>query len=324
MNTTALTGTTLNPSVLCLGTADFGANISRWDALNLLDAFADAGGTFIDTAEIYSDWVPGEKSRSEKLIGEWLNQRGNRARLVLATKGAHPRLESMHVGRMTRADIEHDLNASLANLRTDVIDLYWLHRDDVVTPVEEIVHTLNAQVQLGKIRYFGCSNWSTERIRAANAYAQTHSLLGFAANQPFWNLARVTKNHMSDPTVAVMDAAMYSYHYESDLACVPWSSQANGFFQRAFAGTTQQMNAVHRRTYADPENGLRAERVQRLARATGFSVTEVVLAYLLSQPFPVFPILGCRTLSQLQDSVRAHDKRLTQVQLSAITGGALI
>ncbi len=324
MNAASFPGTALSPSVLCLGTADMGANISPADAVNLLDAFVDAGGTFIDTAEIYSDWVPGEKSRSEKLIGEWLKARGHRAKLVLATKGAHPRLASMHVGRMSRAEIEHDLNASLANLRTDVIDLYWLHRDDVTVAVADIIHSLNAQVRAGKIRYFGCSNWSAERIRAANSYAQQNGLHGFVANQPFWNLAAVTKDRLADATVEVMDEGIYAYHLESGLACVPWSSQANGYFQRSAAGTTHQMNDAHQRTYADPRNMLRAERSQRLARATGFSVTEVVLAYLLSQPFPVFPILGCRTLAQLHDSVRAHNKRLTQVQLRELTDGALI
>lgn len=116
MRTATIPATALSPSVLCLGTADMGAKIPRDDALRLLDVFADASGTFIDTAEIYSDWVPGEKSRSEKLIGSWLSARGGRDKLVLATKGAHPRLSSMDVVRMSRADIEADLHASLANL----------------------------------------------------------------------------------------------------------------------------------------------------------------------------------------------------------------
>lgn len=310
MLTAPIPNTQLQPSVLCLGTADLGAKIPRDDAFALLDAFVAMGGTFIDTAEIYSDWVPGEKSRSEKLIGEWLAARGHRGSLVLATKGAHPRLESMHIGRMSRAHIEHDLNASLKNLRTDVIDLYWLHRDDPATPVEDIIATMNAQVQAGKIRAFGCSNWRTGRIRAANGYAAQHTLQGFVANQPLWNMAAVPQQRMADQTCVVMDAAMHEYHIETKLACIPFSSQANGYFQRAAAGTIDHMNASHRQLYGDEHNAQRAKCAQHIARETGMTISEVVLAYLLSQPFAVFPILGCRTLNQLHDSVSAHDKRL--------------
>ena len=318
MNTAAIPNTTLHPSVLCLGTADMGAKISRDDSFALLDAFVEAGGTFIDTAEIYSDWVPGEKSRSEKLIGQWLIARRNRDALVLATKGAHPRLESMRVGRMTRADIEHDLNESLKNLRADVIDLYWLHRDDPSRPVEEIIETMNAQVKVGKIKYFGCSNWRVERIHKASEYAARHNLRGFVANQPLWNMAVVPQEHMADQTCVVMDEAMHRFHVEAQLACVPFSSQANGFFQRVAAGTAGQMNKSHQALYGDPRNQHRAERTQHIARETGMTISEIVLAYLLSQPFVVFPVLGCRTLDQLRDSLSAHDKRLTAEQLARL------
>lgn len=311
MKTQLLPNSTLAPAVLCLGTADFGAKISREEAFALLDAFVAAGGTFIDTAEIYNDWVAGEKSRSEKIIGEWLAQRGNRGQLVIATKGAHPRLHSMSVPRMTRKDIEHDLNASLKNLRTDVIDLYWLHRDDVSTPVENIIDTLNAQVRAGKIKHFGCSNWRADRIRAANAYAAGQGVQGFVANQPLWSLAHVPQAALADQTCVVMDDAMRAMHVESQMACVPYSSQAGGFFQKASSGM-----AASQRMYAGDENLRRARRVQQLSQETGMTISEIVLAYLLSQPFTVFPIIGCRTLDQLNDTLTAHDKRLTPAQIT--------
>lgn len=310
MRTTTIPNTALAPSALCLGTADMGARIPRDDALRLLDAFVDAGGTFIDTAEIYSDWVPGEKSRSEKLIGSWLSARGGRDKLVLATKGAHPRLSSMGVSRMSRAEVEADLHASLENLCTDVIDLYWLHRDDPSRPVEEIIETLNAQVDAGKIRAFGCSNWRTDRISAANAYAVQAGLRGFVANQPLWNLARVPQDRLADQTCVVMDDAMHAMHRAAGMACVPYSAQANGYFQRQIEGTAGAMSAAHLRLYGDAENARRAERVAALVHETGLTVTQIVLGYLLSQPFPVFPILGCRTLEQLRDSLTAADVRV--------------
>ena len=210
MQTARIPGTDLEPSVLCLGTADMGAKIPRADAFKLLDAFVQAGGTFIDTAEIYSDWVPGEKSRSEKLIGEWLTTHpmSTREKIVLATKGAHPRLNTMHINRLAQADIETDVEASLKNLCMEVIDLYWLHRDDPSRPVGDIIETLNALRTTGKIRYFGCSNWRTDRIRTANDYAAHHGLQGFAANQPMWSLATVGQAQLADQTCVVMDEAM--------------------------------------------------------------------------------------------------------------------
>ena len=155
----------LHPSPICLGTADLGSAVNRSDSFALLDAYLDLGGNFLDTAKVYADWLPGERSTSEKLLGEWMRLRRNRQRIVLATKGAHPDLATMHLPRLSRAEIEADLHASLRHLQTDIIDLYWLHRDDPARPVEDILATLQDAVRAGKIRYFGCSNWRVERIR---------------------------------------------------------------------------------------------------------------------------------------------------------------
>lgn len=300
--------TTLHASVLCLGTADMGTKISREESFRLLDAFAAAGGNFIDTAAVYSDWVPGERSRVEKLLGEWLRTRGRRDRIILATKGVHPPLGAMHASRMTRRDILHDLHASLKHLNTDAIDLYWLHRDAPDHPVGEILETLDEQVRAGTIRYFGCSNWRSERIAAALEYARAHGLRGFVANQPLWNLAHVPHSRLPDPTCAVMDAAMFEVHCRTNLACVPWSAQANGYFHHRANGTLDHMSEAHRRMYGDPINDERFARAAQLVRETGMSMTDVVLAYLLAQPFPVFPIIGCRSVAQLHDSLRASDR----------------
>ena len=181
----------LYPSCLCLGSNRFGTVIDHADAFALLDAFVAMGGNFIDTALIYADWIPGApKSASEKTIGQWLKHSGNRDRVVLATKGGHPNLSTMHLHRLSKADITRDIDASLSNLQTDVIDLYWLHRDATSVPVTILIDTLNEQVQVGKIRYFGCSNWQVERIIAANDYANKNDLQGFVASQPWWSLAQ--------------------------------------------------------------------------------------------------------------------------------------
>src|SRR5205085_396194 len=136
-------------------TVEFGANIPEAQAFTLLDAFVAAGGNFIDSALVYSDWHPGPRGSAETTIGRWLTERGNRDQIVLATKGAHPELKTMNISRLAPEDINGDVDKSLANLQIDQIDMYWLHRDDVNRPVSEIIDTLQNLVDSGKIRTYG-------------------------------------------------------------------------------------------------------------------------------------------------------------------------
>jgi aryl-alcohol dehydrogenase-like predicted oxidoreductase len=304
-----------------LGSTHIGSGIDEDTAFRLFDAYLEQGGNFIDTAHVYGDWVPGKQGISEKTIGRWSQLRKNRRQLILATKGAHPDLSTMHVARLARADILHDLNGSLENLQTDLIDLYWLHRDDAQRPVEDILETLNDQVKAGKIRYFGCSNWRTARIQAAQAYAAAHGLYGFVGNQMMWSLALADPEGIQDKTMAVMDEEMKRYHLETGLAATPYSSQGNGLFQRMEQGTLAHMDPDIRGMYQVEANRGRFERVKRLAADSGLSVTQVVLGYLLSQPFTSVPIVGCRTVEQLRDSLTAADVRLDADQVRYLEQG---
>ena len=318
MHTVTIPNTDLHVSSLCLGTAEFGAAISGNDAYRLLDAFVDAGGTFIDTANVYADWIPGTKSSSEKLIGLWLTDRGRRDRIVLATKGAHPPLSDMNAGRLHPADIVHDLEQSLGHLRTDVIDLYWLHRDDPTQPVASIVETLAAQIQAGKLRAWGVSNWRTERIAAAQSYAAQAGLPPIVANQPQWSLAVTDPNGIADKTVAVMDAAMHAYHVQTGLACIPFSSQAQGVLHKLAAGAPERIRPHQHQVYPLGANRVRAAAAQRLADELGVSLTAIVLGYLQSQPFVTVPIVGARTVEHLRDSLAGDGVRLTPEQLARL------
>jgi aryl-alcohol dehydrogenase-like predicted oxidoreductase len=227
----------------------------------------------------------------------------------------------MHIPRMSRTEIVSDLTDSLKSLQTELIDLYWLHRDDPQRPVEDILETMNDQVKAGKIRYFGCSNWRAARIEAAQAYATGHGLQGFAANQPLWSLALVDPAGIKDKTTAAMDEEMHRYHQETGLAAIPYSSQANGLFQRLAQGTREQMSKNAQEMYPAAENRRRFERVKQIAAENSLSVTQVVLGYLQSQPFPTIPIVGCRTLAQLQDSLTAAEVRLTPAQVTYLEKG---
>lgn len=320
MHYTTIAETTLRPSVLCLGTADMGTKIERELSFQILDDYLAHGGNFLDTAAVYSDWVPGERRRVEKLLGEWLRQRGGRDQVILATKGAHPELATMHISRMAPDDIVQDIQLSLQSLRTDVIDLFWLHRDDVQRPVGDILETLNTQVKAGSIRYFGCSNWTTARIKAAQAYVTAHRLQGFVGNQMLWNVGVPDPNAIADKTIALMDQAMHTYHTATGLAAIPYTAQANGLFHKLAANRLDPKSGQVQ-VYHLPQNGTISQRIQEIATANGQTITQVVLGYLLSQPFTTIPIIGCRSLAQLDDSLAAADVRLDAASLKLLQEG---
>ena len=324
MKTRLIPNTSLKPSLLCLGTGDLGGSLDQSSSFALLDAFVKAGGTFIDTAKVYADWLPGERSSSEKTIGRWLKSRGCRDQVTLATKGAHPDLATMHIPRMSVQEITSDAEASLRHLSVERIDLYYLHRDDPSRPVDEILSALEGLVRAGKIAYYACSNWQPERIREAQSFAQAHGMQGFSADQPLWNLAKVTYDHLSDPTLAVMDARLFAFHRETGMVCVPFSSQANGFFQKLEAGNAGRMGKSEQSMYQTEENQARFERLQEVKRRTGLSTTQIVLGYLLSQPFAVFPVIGPKSLAQLADSLTSADVHLSEADVCYLESGLFV
>jgi aryl-alcohol dehydrogenase-like predicted oxidoreductase len=134
--------TDLEASMIVLGTDYFGSTVSRQESMRLMDYYLEAGGNVLDTAEVYASFVPGGEHQSETVIGEWLRDRQVRDQVILSTKGAHPKLASMEIPRMSKAEIQFDLDSSLQRLRAEYIDLYWLHRDAPGYPVEEILQSL--------------------------------------------------------------------------------------------------------------------------------------------------------------------------------------
>ncbi len=318
MRTLTLPHTDLTVTSICLGSAEIGGGIDRATSEQMLDAYLEAGGNFIDTARVYNNWIPGEMNRAEKLIGAWMKARGSRGRVVLASKGGHPNLDAMLVGRLSRTEILGDLEGSLRDLQTDVIDLYWVHRDDLTRPVADILGTLEEAVQAGKIRYYAASNWGAQRMQEAQDYAQQAGLRGFVATQVLWNAAVMDRAKVPDTTIELMTPALYDFHCRSGLAAIPYTSQANGLFSRMARGTLDGMNPVQRMGYPEEPNRRRLAVMQRIMDQRDLSVTQVGLGYLLSQPFPVTPIVGCRNLAQLHDSLSAADVQLTPEQVEEI------
>ena len=314
MSPIQLPGTPLAVSPLCLGGAPFGNTITETESFALLDRFVALGGNFLDTARIYSDWVPGELRRSERILGDWIAARRNRAQLVLATKGAHPFIDSVDTPRTSAAEIRDDLEGSLRTLRTDVVDLYWLHRDDPTRPVEHFIDLLNAFLREGKIRAFGASNWTAARLRAARDYAKKSGQQGFTANQPFWCLGVVQSRPPPFTGFVKFDAEMYRFHRETNLAVIPYTSQANGFFSKLARGDA----GLEKHDFHVPPNLAAGRIVQELAAAKHVAPSAIVLAYLWSRPFPVVPIIGSRTIAQLEDGVTALAVRLTPAELAEL------
>ncbi len=316
MKYVTIPNTELRVSQICLGSAEFGATMTPKDSFNLLDAFIAEGGNFIDTAHVYSDWIPNTKSTSEKLIGQWLRKSGMREDILIATKGAHPELTSMNVSRLSKADIEQDVNESLEYLQTDMIDLYWLHRDDTNIPVGEIIDALNEQVWLGNIRYFGCSNWTVSRIQEALDYAAEKNIPSFVANQPLWSLAVADMQAIPDKTLVGMDDEGLAFHKRTKMAVIPYTSQAKGFFSKVERSGSNGLSEGDRKVYFSDINNRRLLRVQELAQKYAVGVNDIALSYLMSQPFTTIPVVGCKTVEQLKSSLKAVDVVLTRAEVA--------
>jgi aryl-alcohol dehydrogenase-like predicted oxidoreductase len=269
----------------------------------LLDAYVAAGGNCLDTAHVYGG------GKSERAIGQWFQARNNRRDILLLDKGAHPRGPEP---RVHPAGIAEDIRESLERLQTDTIDIYLLHRDDPGCPVGPIVDCLNAQREAGRIRVFGGSNWKAERIQEANAYAQAHGLQGFAASSPHFSLAHL--NEVMWGGCTVLEPAERAWHTQHQFPLFPWSSQASGFFTGRYSpDDTSHPDMV--RVYYNEGNWERLRRAQALAEKRGCSANNIALAYVLNQPFPVFALIGPRTVEELHASLPALDVTLTPEEM---------
>ena len=299
-------------AVIALGTMDFGGRIEESRAREFMDAYVEIGGNFIDTARIYGDFARKIQGGSEQVIGRWMEDRHCRDKIVLGTKGGHPDPATMHTGRLSRGEILDDMRRSLDNLRTDCVDIYWLHRDDPTRPVEDILESLTTLVEQGMTRYVGVSNWRTERIVEANASAARHGLVKLYANQPQFSLARQVV--VEDDTLCQMDSQTYAMHVKENLPCVCFSSQAKGFLSKLAQGGEAILPDKARRRYLCEENLAVFERCRALSAQTGYSVNAIALAWLTSQPFPTFPIAGVSKMEHIQALREAGDAVLTAQQ----------
>jgi predicted dehydrogenase/aryl-alcohol dehydrogenase-like predicted oxidoreductase len=278
------------------------------DASVMYDAFFEAGGTVFDTAHRYLN------GRADVLLGQWMEQRGVRDSVTVIGKGGHtPNCNPQAVTR--------ELHESLASLRTDRIDIYFLHRDNPEIPVGEFVDVLDEHQRAGRIGIFGGSNWSIERMEAANAYAAKHGRQGMTVLSNHFSLAEMLEPMWAD-CIACSDAASTAWLRQTGTPLFAWSSQARGFFTDR-AGPGKREDAAMVRTWYSDLNFARRERAAQLATELGTSMLNIALAYVLAQEFPVFPIIGPLTLDELRGSLGALNIRLTPAQIRWLRDGDL-
>ena len=279
----------------------------------LLDAIFALGCNTIDLAHIYGG------GKCERVVGEWMELRGNRDEVVVLTKGAH---HNQDRNRVTDFDIKSDLYDSLARLKTDHIDLYLLHRDDPAVPVGSIVEALNEHADAGRIHAFGGSNWSVQRLDAANEYADKHHLVPFAISSPNLSLGEQFADPWRDCLTISGPAneAARRWYAEQRMPLFTWSSLARGFFSgritRAnFESIKPSLESFTLEVYCHEPNFRRLDRAEEIAREKGLTVPQIALAWVLAQPLGVYPLVGAASGDEMQANVEAMEVELTQAEV---------
>jgi aryl-alcohol dehydrogenase-like predicted oxidoreductase len=285
---------------LCLGGNVFGWTADRDASFAVLDAYAEAGGNFIDTAAGYSAWVPGNKGgESETIIGEWLAARGNRDQMVIATKIRDD---------LSPENVRRRAQESARRLQTDVIDLFYIHYDDVERPMAEILAGFDALVQEGLVRYNAFSNISNERLREALAIIEREGYAPYVAWQPHYNLVKREPFESEQRPLAE----------EAGLAVLPYWALASGFLSGKYrpGQTVDSPRAGQAGAYLeDPRAEAILTALDEISAAHETTVPAVALAWLMAQPSVFGPVASARSVEQLAGLLPFVDLQLTADEL---------
>ena len=316
---TVCRGMDLRRSVV-MGSGKFGGVVPDRDCWSFLDLYYELGGRVIDTGHCYGMFFPGggRQPLAEWAIGKYLHARRDK-NFLLCTKGGYPDLDS-GAPRLNRRDLDEDLEASLRELQTDHIDIYYLHRDDPSLPVEEIVPLWDTFVRAGKVLAVGVSNWSPARVRAANAFAEAHGLEPISFVQNLYSRGSYCAWPMDDPTMRVTgDADLKAFAQMPNVQFVAYSAQAYGFFSKVDARDplAAERLIAQRYPYFDVSSSLeRARRVQQLADEHRVTPAVVVLSFVLSDPLAPAAIIGCTKPWQIREAMEARALRLNDMELA--------
>lgn len=280
---------------LCLGTNIFGANADEAQSHAVLDAYNAHSGNFIDTADVYSQWVEGHiGGESERIIGSWMKTRGNRSEMVIATKVA----KLAQRPGLSAANIFAACEESLNRLQTDYIDLYYSHEDDLVIPMEETLGAYGQLIAEGKVRYIAASNFSPERLRLAMKVSEENYLPSYIAVQDLYNLADRT----------TYESGMASAVAEFGISNLPFYGLARGFLSGKYRPGVTEVDSkreVGAREYATDKGYAVLAVMDVISKAhDGAPLAAIALAWLRAQPTVSVPIASARTVAQLNEIIQ--------------------
>jgi aryl-alcohol dehydrogenase-like predicted oxidoreductase len=293
----------------------FGGNVFGWTAdeatsHKILDAFVDAGFSFVDTADVYSRWVPGHKGgESEAIIGKWLEKSGKRDRVVIATKVG---MEVEGDKGLKRSQIEHHVEQSLKRLKTDRIDLYQTHKDDTGTTVEETLEALGRLVHAGKVRAIGASQYEPARLRESLAASKRMGIPSYQTLQPEYNLYDRAKFEADYQPVAL----------EHGLAVIPFFGLAKGFLSGKYRKAQDiegRPRAAGLKKYFEGDRGMRIlGALDAVGKRVNASPAQVALAWCMAQPSIAAPIVSATSVAQLEEVMGAARLKLENADLEEL------
>lgn len=302
-------GTTdLHVFPLCLGGNVFGWTANEQESFRILDAYVDAGGNFIDTADQYSAWVPGlHGGESETIIGNWLARRSVRDRVIIATKvGKAPTALGLSPDNIRAA-----IDGSLRRLNTTYVDLYYAHADDAETPLRETLSAFAELIDAGKVRYIAASNYTADRLGEALDVANEHGLPPFRGLQPHYNLLEREGYERS----------LASLCERAHLGCMPYRGLANGFLTGKYRGSNDAQDGPRAAAAIGylGEVGTRVlDALDAVALSHGVPVAAAALAWLNAQSTVTAPIASARNVSQLLELVSMVDVCLPDDELTLL------
>ena len=310
MNKRRLGSSGFEVSALALGGNVFGWTLDEAQSFRVLDAYVAAGGNFIDTADVYSRWKPGNRGgESEAIIGKWMKGRGNRARVLIATKIGM----EMGPGKkgLSRAYVVRGVEESLARLQTDYIDLYQSHSDDADTPIEETLEAFATLIQQGKVRAVGASNFTGERLAKSLAASRTGRLAAYVSLQPHYNLCE-RSGYESD---------LEPVCRANGLGVIPYYPLAAGFLSgkyRSEADLGKSPRGAGLKKYLDERGRRILAALDLVAGRQRSTPASVALAWLMARPGITAPIASATTVEQLDALVAATRLSLTPADLEAL------
>jgi aryl-alcohol dehydrogenase-like predicted oxidoreductase len=309
MRTAPLGHTGVEVSALCLGAMYFGTKTDEATSRRLLDEYIDAGGSFIDTANIYARWIEGfVGGESEALLGRWMRDSGNRSRLFIATKTG---IEYPGTERGLRAhQINDECDKSLKRLGIDTIDLYYAHIDDRSTPLEETLGAFAKLVEAGKVRFIGVSNMVAWRLEQARRISRANGWPEYEGVQQRYSYLRPRRGADLGGTQVNANEDLLDYCHSEGITLLPYSVLLAGAYTRPDRDLPE--------AYPGPDNAARMAALNEVARETGLSLNQVVLAWMMQSDVPTVPLIAASTSEQLRENLAALDARLSADQMARL------